>query len=407
MRPETRKSLFAYSLFDFANSSFTLIFHAYLFPLYLKDYVLKGNTHTDLIWGGMLSVSALAAALVGPFIGRIADRKGRWLVFAITAVASFVSACILALLIGRGVRTIVTMFVFASCFYYLAANLYDSLLKSLAGKTERAAFSGFAWGFGYLGGIVCFGVVFLLQRAFGINSVAPFLFTGLFYGAFGAYSLYLLKAPLAISPRTYSVSLRQMFSALTKRRIGLLLGYLLIADTIGAIIAFTSLYASDELGLSPTAIGGFLLCVQIFAVPSTYLVSRSARRFGTIRVLGFCVVVWSLILLMFVSKISIIGMFIVTFLTALVIGSTQALMRSQYSEVLEKDRDSEQFGWYGIATESASIIAPIVFGISAVFFGSKRVAMAVTIIPLVLGFLLVAKCFEAGSKEASTSNTPN
>jgi len=386
-----RRALWGFSLFDFANSGFTLIFHAYLFPLYLKAAVFRGEANVDLVWGVMLSASALLAALAGPFVGRIADRVGRWKVFAIVASGSFLSAVLLSSLIGNGLWEIVVAFIAASAFFYLAANLYDSLLNSLVTGEDKPAFSGFAWGFGYLGGIACFLGVFWLQDRFGFNSKLPYLFTALFYALFGILSLSVLRSPLQCSQGRPRVTFSEMLAALTADRIGLLLGYFLIADTVGAVISFTSLYASEELRLSTNAIGGFLLGVQLLAVPLTYFVCRMAVRRGVVWTLGCCTAVWLLILVLFVVKVNLAGMVLVTFLTALVIGSTQALMRSHYSDLLEQERDSELFGWYGIATESAAVVAPLLFGLASLTFDSKRLAMGLLIIPLSVGFILVVR----------------
>src|SRR6185369_16159889 len=110
--------------------------------------VLRGEITADLGWGLLLSVSTLAAALAGPFVGRLADRMGRWKVFAGVATISFLSALVLASVIGNRPWQIIAGFITASAFFYLAANLYDSLLNSLVTGMEKPAFSGFAWGFG-------------------------------------------------------------------------------------------------------------------------------------------------------------------------------------------------------------------------------------------------------------------
>jgi MFS transporter, UMF1 family len=391
MENNQRQSLIGYSLFDFGNSAFTLIFHAYLFPLYLKDFVFFHHSNTEVIWGLLLSSSALSAAILGPIIGRIADHSGKWRVFALVACASFLTAIASAYSIGKSAALITACFFLASTFFYLAANLYDSLIGQVAEVSNRPAFSGFAWGFGYLGGVLCFIVVYKMQSIFGVSSFMPYLFTALFYTFFGILSLVILKKPIGVQPTPKKISVKEMLAALTKDRICLLIGYMLIADTIGAVISFTAIYASEELHLSTQAIGGFLLGVQLLAFPLTYLVCRAAVKHGEMKVLLFCGTVWIAILGLFVIHVNIYGMYLVTVLTALVIGSTQALMRSQYSQLVYSKREAEQFGWYGIATESAAVIAPVLFAGTFFLFGSLRFAMGLMLIPLVSGFFLLFK----------------
>src|SRR6202042_3235360 len=113
MHNSNRKPLFAYSLFDFANSAFTLIFHAYLFPLYLRQFVFNMGNNGDLAWGVLLSVSALIAALLAPFVGHWADRSGRWKIFSLIAVTSFLATGVLASLIGTIAWAIMGAFILA------------------------------------------------------------------------------------------------------------------------------------------------------------------------------------------------------------------------------------------------------------------------------------------------------
>ena len=79
-------------------------------------------------------------------------------------------------------------------------------------------------------------------------------------------------------------------------------------------------------------------------------------------------------------------------LTGIVIGSTQALMRAHYSfAIVDRERTSEIFGWYAIATESAAIGAPLIFGLISTGTGSQQIAMAVLSVPLVVGIVLLRR----------------
>ncbi len=64
-------------------------------------------------------------------------------------------------------------------------------------------------------------------------------------------------------------------------------------------------------------------------------------------------------------------------------------MRAQYSMTVEPTRTSELFGWYALATESATFLAPLLFGLISGFTGSQPLAMACLALPLVAGVLLL------------------
>lgn len=398
----TQASLISYSLFDFGNSSFSLIIHAYAFPLFFRDTLLRSDPKADLYWGILFSGSALVAAALAPLVGRMADGRGRMRVFAAIAALSFLTTFLLAASIGYGgLWPIVLAFVAANVGFYFASNIYDSLLVSLVAEADRIRYSAFAWGFGYLGGVLCFVLVLGAQRLSGLASLWPYLITALFYTLFSGISVTRLRRYVTGVVRTSTVSIGDMLSMLDRRRLLLLGGYWLIADSMNAIIVFISIYGATQLGMSATTIGAYLLAVQILAFPNTYLMSRIADRFGSTTALGICVAIWVIIIGFLVLGGNPALFPIVTFLTSLVIGTTQSLMRAQYSIYLDPLRTSEVFGWYAIATESATVVAPIVFGVVSVYLGGQRVAMAILAVPLMVGFFLTKAAVRAFERKES------
>lgn len=388
---ELNEGLIPYSLFDFANSSFTLIIHAYLFPLYFKNILFHGAQKADAIWGSLFTISVIIAAACAPFIGRIADSKGRYPFFLIFSILSFVSTSFLALTIGQNPSLVITAFVLANALFYIASNIYDSLLTVVATEDKRVYFSSFAWGFGYVGGVLSFAVVYLLQNRYGADSPWPYSFMAIFYSTFGSISVFTLRKHITGLVRKTRVTFYQMLHVLDKSRLYLLLGYWLIGDCISTIILFIAIYASGELKLSNETIGLWLLLVQILAFPNTYIMSKLSDKIGLSKTLTCCIAIWLIVIAMLVFNTNIYGLFFLSILTSLVIGSTQALMRAQYSLSLEKLRTSEIFGWYAIVTESSSVLAPLLFGIVSVVFNSQRLALGILAGPLVLGWSLIQK----------------
>ena len=382
-------AILPYSLFDFANSSFVLIIHSYLFPLYFKNVLMGGSSSGDAIWGIIFACSALIAAGIAPFIGALADGRDRYKVFQVLALLSFITAVALGTVIGSTVLIISVVFVITNVCFYLASNMYDSLLTIVAPADQRAIFSGFSWGFGYIGGVVCFLLVYGFQSRFGIGSRLPYLVTGLFYFIFGCIAVSMLRRHVAGHIRVRRLAVREMLSKLDRPRALLLTGYALISDCISAITLFAAIYGSNQLRLSDQVIGVWLLGIQLLAFPNTYLMSKLTGALGIFKTLAICIVIWVVIIGILVLSTSFILFLVVAVLTSAVIGTTQSLTRAQYSLYVEPFRTSEIFGWYAIATKSAAIAAPLVFGFVSVWSGSQRVAMGLMVVPLIAGLLLV------------------
>ena len=77
MTGSPRRTIVAWTLYDFANSAFSAIVYATVFPAYYANTVV-GNTdgRGDFWWGLAVSVSMAVVALTSPFLGGIGDHAG-------------------------------------------------------------------------------------------------------------------------------------------------------------------------------------------------------------------------------------------------------------------------------------------------------------------------------------------
>ena len=72
-----KKQIISWCLFDFANSSYSAVIAAVIFPVYYTGIIVGNSTGTgDLWWGRAISVSMLFIAFSSPFLGGIADYAG-------------------------------------------------------------------------------------------------------------------------------------------------------------------------------------------------------------------------------------------------------------------------------------------------------------------------------------------
>src|SRR2546422_4011630 len=103
-RPVTAKEIWAWCMYDFANSSFTTLIVTVAYSVYFVQVVAghlgqEGTAERVWFWG--YAVSMLVAALLSPSLGALADARARkrafllWstlLCFAFTALLAFVLA---------------------------------------------------------------------------------------------------------------------------------------------------------------------------------------------------------------------------------------------------------------------------------------------------------------------------
>jgi UMF1 family MFS transporter len=66
--------------------------------------------------------------------------------------------------------------------------------------------------------------------------------------------------------------------------------------------------------------------------------------------------------------------FVMAALVALVLGGSQALSRSLFSQMIPKGQEAEYFGLYEISDKGTSWLCPLVFGLAVQFTGSYRLS---------------------------------
>jgi UMF1 family MFS transporter len=149
------RAIVAWTLYDFANSSFAAVVFATIYAAYYAMAVVGNETGLgDLWWGRVISVSMAAVALTSPFLGGLADRAGirRPLFIGFTAL-SVTPTALLATVQPGMVYWGFVLGVIGNFGYESALVYYNAYLPDLAPPTHQGRVS--AWGFavGYAGSI--------------------------------------------------------------------------------------------------------------------------------------------------------------------------------------------------------------------------------------------------------------
>ena len=159
--PQNQLGVAAWALYDWANSAFPTVIITFVFATYFTQGIVQDDVAGTSLWGYTMSLSALAVALVTPLLGSIADQTGRrkpWLA-AFTALAIVSSA--LLWFARPDVEFVLWALIFAGLGNFAFESgmvFYNSLLPDVAGKGRLGRVSGWAWGAGYAGGLVCLAI---------------------------------------------------------------------------------------------------------------------------------------------------------------------------------------------------------------------------------------------------------
>lgn len=156
-KPKSRHATWAWMLWDWAEQPYPTIMQTFIFPVYLAGAVATAAQNPDQAIGWATAAAGIALALIAPVLGRRSDENGRrkfWLV---------ANTLILVAIMGVSffVEPKPEYFVFGLVLYALGSLVQESafinyyaMLKGVTKESNIGRISGFAWGLGYVGGII-------------------------------------------------------------------------------------------------------------------------------------------------------------------------------------------------------------------------------------------------------------
>ncbi len=157
--PPRPREIFAWAMFDFANSSYTTVIVTVAFSVYFTRWWRRRGGGTSS--GGRGSPSQPDRPLLSPIVGAIADDSGRKKLFLFVTYALCVTGTaplwfVMPGRVGLGLALLVISFVGFS----FGENLAGAFLPEISTPANIGRISGFGWGLGYFGGL---GSLLLVQ----------------------------------------------------------------------------------------------------------------------------------------------------------------------------------------------------------------------------------------------------
>ena len=410
--------------YDWASSTFsTTVVSVFLGP-YLTDitkaaadpdgfvHVLGIPIRATAWFTALVFVSVALQVLVLPLVGALADRtrsKRRML-----AAFAYIGALATMLLVFlRDERFLLggLLFVVANVALGASVVVYNSFLPDIAAPDERDAVSSRGWALGYLGGAILLTgnlVVYGARHSLGLSDGAAvricLVSAGVWWAVFTIVPLRALRdrpprhvvvaggsGPLAAGLRQLAETLRELRGF--RESLLFLIAFLLYNDGIQAAISFAATYGHEELGLEQGTLASAILLVQFVAFGGGLGLGRLAARRGAKRTIMASLVVWTLVVA--VAAVLPAGRPVLFYLLAvvigLVLGGSQALSRSLFSQLIPSGREAEYYGLYEISNSATSAIGALLIFVTLQVTGSYRLAIAALVVFFVVGYVLLAK----------------
>jgi UMF1 family MFS transporter len=410
-----RRTIVAWTLYDFANSAFAVIVLSTIFPVYYAEAIVgNADGRGDFWWGLVGSVSMVVVALCSPLLGGIADHAGVRKPFFIGFTLASVAATALLATLQPGMvlqgflLAVAGLVTFEAAFVYYNAYLPGIAEPSALGRVSAAGFA-----VGYVGSIVAFGLAYPLVVAKAYW--ACFLAAAAQFAVFALPAFVIMPADRRQAVRLGSAVVRGVGTTLaTVREIlrrperrqmrGFLLAYLVYEDGVKTVVLFAAVFASKTLGFTPPEIIGLFLIVQVTALVGSVLWARPTDVRGPRFVLMLVLVQW--------LAVTVLSYFVgtkgqfwgVAVLAGSGLGAVQAASRTFMATLVPAGREAEFFGFYALVGKAGAVMGPLVFGgISWLLAGNQRAAIVAVGLFFVVGLALLARVRAGGPTAAAGS----
>lgn len=179
LQPGVRKrEVFAWAMYDFANSGYTTVVLTAVFSAYFVGVVAEAAPWATFAWTAALSLSYAIVMFSMPLIGAWADRRAAKKHFLVVSTVGCVLSTAALGGVGPGdVALGVLLIVVSNVFYSWGESLVAAFLPELAQPHALGRVSGWGWSFGYLGGMLALGLslVVVLQSQAAGQSAAQFV----------------------------------------------------------------------------------------------------------------------------------------------------------------------------------------------------------------------------------------
>jgi UMF1 family MFS transporter len=399
----------SWALYDWANSAFSII--TFVYATYFSQGIADNEVEGTAEWGWMLTASGIAIAVVSPILGAIADAGGRrkpWL-FVFTMIT--VIGCFL-LWFGRPTPEVALMMLvivgLTNLAFEIAGVFYNAMLPEIVSRDYIGRLSGWAWGLGYAGGLICllitlFAFVQAEHPLFGLDQhqaedvriAGPLV--GLWLAVF-SLPLFLFTPdrpshhlPLQEAVRRGLGQLRDTFANLGRYRliIRFLIARMIYTDGLNTLFAFGGIYAAGTFGMAMAEVIKFGILLNVTAGLGALAFGwiddwLGAKRTILIALLGLLASGTAAVVVTEPLHFWIAGALLGTF-----VGPTQAASRSLMSRIAPPELRTQMFGLYALTGKITAYLGPFALGTVTWWTGSQRLGIATILFFFVVGMILL------------------
>lgn len=439
-----KRALISWALFDWSAQPFYTLITTFLFAPFFATAVMGNAAEGQKLWGYAAAVAGVFIALGSPFLGALADGRGRrkpW-------IAMFAATFALGMLglwfavpgaSGATIALVLGSFVLAAVSAEYCQVFTNAIMPTLVPPSQLGRLSGAGWAAGYFGGLVSLilmvGLIVAVPETgktlLGFDPLIKLDAVSRQYdrlaGPFAAlwflifvlpFFLFVPDKPRAPTPgqaeHSALAELMDTLRALPSNPSILLflVARMLYSDGLSAIFTFGGIYGAYVFSWGPLELGIFGIVLTL-----TGALGALAGGFLDDKLGSKTVIIGALVLLM-VGAVGILSVdqthvlfskevaaklagskpfssigeqvfLAFAVLVGAVSAPVQAASRSLLARLAPPDKITQYFGLFAFSGKATAFLAPFVVAAVTAATGDQRIGMASILAFLIVGVLLM------------------
>lgn len=414
--------IWSWAFYDWANSSFTTLVVTFIYATYFTKALAPDEVTGTAWWSRGVGLSALIVAILSPILGAAADRSGlrkRYLA-ATTLVCVAGTAALTWVRPGMSNAPLVALalFVVANVAFEVGMVFYNAFLPIISSQGRIGRASGYGWGLGYVGGLLCMVVAlvgfvqpetpwFGISTAEGFNIRATNLLVAAWFLVF-CLPLFLFvpeerSAGARLKVREVFTELRRTLGAVRRYRqiVRFLIARLVYNDGLVTVFAFGGIYAAGTFDMTISEVIIFGIVLNVASGIGALVFGHVDDRLGGKRTILVTLAALAVATVVAVWAPTKSWFWVAGILIGIFVGPNQSASRSLMGRFVPGKHQAEFFGFFAFSGKITAFAGPILLGLASSAFGSQRAGVAtVLLFFLVGGALLLTVSEERGIAEA-------
>mgnify|MGYP006120726091 CR=1 FL=1 len=406
--------IISWSLYDFANQPYTTLIITFIYSAFFLSYIAPNVDDGTFLWTNAIAISAIFVALISPILGAFADNSGyrKFFLIFFTIVCSIFTALLYFPEKGQ-VYFALILVVISNIAFEMGTVFCNSYLKDLSTNKNVGKVSGFAWGLGFVGGLLALLLVFIFLAEYPDDKPEVIklmnIFVGLWFLIFSMPAFFFLKdkkrkkitkSNMLLSFQSLSHTFKEISQY--KKILNFLVARLFYNDGLVTIFVVGGIYAKGTLGFSIDEVVILGVVLNVFAAIGSFLFGFLEDSIGVKKVINI-----SLIFLIIATLLAFFApmtnfpkaiFWIAGILIGTMVGPTQSCSRSYMSQLIPDDKKNEFFGFFAFTGKATSFLGPLLFGLITKFH-SQQYGLLSVIVFFIIGLILFNRKQEIGAME--------